>query len=277
MNEHDLREALDACRPDGDELRQPDMAPLAEILATDPHWQAVQQRSQRWDTALGRAFRDVPVPSDLAARLQAATAAAEPALSTPAAGEISPAASRAESATAPAGWLRQRRIWAGAAVALAAAAAWLVWLGTQPAPLPQLTDDFAREVIGWTDQVPGSTWNQDLAAAAYPLDRAILAATGGWTSLATPYHRQTLVYDLTPPGRGFAYAFCIPKRGRASDLPSVPTPFSDTGGIAIGAWQSQDVVYVLAVRGSRSRYQSFINSRLLIGFDLRTLRPATAG
>ena len=152
------------------------------------------------------------------------------------------------------------RSWRMRATALATVAAaltlFLVFRGT-PGRLPELNDDFSREVIGWTEQVQQRDWSEELAAA-HPLDYAIRAVPRRWTQLTTGYDRRTLVYDLTPPGRDFAFAFCIPVRGRPCVLPSLPPamPFSTTGGIAMGAWQTQDMVVVLAVQGGPNRYQT---------------------
>jgi len=150
----------------------------------------------------------------------------------------------------------------------------LVVRGT-PGRLPELNDDFSRDVIGWTQQVQQGDWYEGQAPVAYPLDRAIRAVPRRWTQLATGYDRRTLVYDLTPPGRDFAFAFCIPIRGRPCGLPLLPpaTPFSTTGGIAMGAWQTQDMVYVLAVQGGQNRYQTFMNSGILIGLGHGHLSP----
>jgi hypothetical protein len=275
MQDSEIREAIDACQSGGDDLRSPALSPLAEVLACDPRWQTVYQRSQRCDAAIRRAVQDVPVPAGLCERLL--TVAAE---STPAAVASAPLvseqavsepldaddASLAASPTRPpVAW---RRYWKSAVVATAAAAALaLMLLHRAPGPLPELNDDFSGEVIGWTEQASEYTWNDDLQAATLPLDSGVRAVPRRWSILATSYDRRTLIYDLTPAGREFVYAFCIPLRGRSSELPSLPpaTPFSTTGGVAIGVWQNQDIVYVLAVRGGRSRYQTMIDSRILIG------------
>jgi hypothetical protein len=279
MNEQELREAIEACRPNGDDLRLPEMSALAEALAHDPRWQAVFARTQRCDAAIGQAFGDVPIPAGLCERLLASVAQPVPAEPTEVAAVSKVPTVVLTDRPGPASARRSLfRSWRIRAIALATVAAaltlFLVFRGT-PGRLPELNDDFSREVIGWTEQVQQGDWSEKLAAA-HPLDPAIRAVPRRWTQLATGYDRRTLVYDLTPPGRDFAFAFCIPVRGRPCVLPSLPPamPFSTTGGVAMGAWQAQDMVYVLAVQGGQNRYQTFMNSGILIGLGRGPVPPA---
>lgn len=280
MNEQELREAIDACRPNGEDLRLPEMSALAEVLAHDPRWQAVFARTQRCDAAIGQAFEDVPIPAGLCERLLAAVAPPVPAAPLPMAAVAQTPTSVRAKRSGPASVQRSRsRTWrmrvAVLATVAAALALFLVLRGA-PGRLPELNDDFSREVIGWTQQVQQGAWNEDLAVAKnFPLDQAIRAVPRRWQLLATGYDDRTLVYDLTPPGRDFAFAFCLPVRGRTCTLPSLPPamPFSTTGGIAIGAWQTQDMVYVLAVQGGQNRYQTFMNSGILIGLGRVPVAP----
>lgn len=273
MNEQEIREAVDACRPNGDDLHQPELSAVAELVARDPHWQEILRRTQQWDAVVGRAFQDVSVPEGLCERLLAAVTssgsptaiALEDGLTPEPAGKVEVAAP-----AIPAGRTAHRR-WRTVAAALTVIAAGLggaLLLRGLHGRLPEPNDDFSREVLGWTELVQGAEWRQDLASAGCELDSAIRATPHRWFQLNTRYDAATVVYDLTPPGRELAFAFCIPARGRHSRvLPIAPpaVPFSTTGGVAIGVWQNADVVYVLAVQGSQNRYQGFINSQMLIG------------
>lgn len=290
MHERDLSAALDACQPDGDELRWPEMAEVADVVAHDPHWQQVRERVRRCDRLIGTAFRAVPVPDGLDARLLAAlapagmvaTAAREP--DTAAAGEGSPqVASDPEAAVKPVALpaspgpraaRRRIRLWGGVSGLATAAAVLLVaaLLRWSQAPLPELGEEFAKEVIAWSETVREGPWSEDMAApqlAGYPLDPAIRAAARRWACLATRYDAQTVVYDLAPSSRSFALMFCLRTGNRVSSLPGLPppTPCSTTGGVAIGAWESHGLVYVLTVQGGPQRYQSFLNARWLIGLN----------
>jgi hypothetical protein len=269
MNEQELREALDACRPGSDDLRQPEMASLAAAVDSDPRWQAAWARAQRCDAAIQQAFAEVSVPAGLCERLLATVAEPVSAAAT-SASAVAPAPTMTRVGRAAKAWPAWSRRWRFQALALASIAAavtlLLVFRGT-PGRLPELSDEFSQEVITWTEQVQQEAWREDLETAVYPLDQAIRATPRRWAQLATTYDRQTLVYDLTPPGRDFAFAFCIPVRGRPCTLPALPPafPFSTTGGVAMGAWQTQDLVYVLVVQGGQNRYQAFMKSGLLIG------------
>lgn len=93
---------LDFARPGATELDEGDGEALATHLAECSTCAIVQQHERRWDEPLGRAMRDVPVPPELRGRLLQCLAARRDA------------------------WYR-RRVWP--ALAAAAAAALLIWLG----------------------------------------------------------------------------------------------------------------------------------------------------
>lgn len=64
-----LREQMDACRPQGDDLRAPEMADLADQIARDAGVAEIYHRSRRWDAQVASAMSDVAVPAGLADRL----------------------------------------------------------------------------------------------------------------------------------------------------------------------------------------------------------------
>lgn len=72
MTDQSIQQAIDACRPGGDDLLLPEVDFLAEAVRTDPEVRRTYERSQQFDAAVGLAFRDVPVPSGLAERLLSA-------------------------------------------------------------------------------------------------------------------------------------------------------------------------------------------------------------
>jgi hypothetical protein len=279
MNEPNLREAIDACRPNHDDLRLSELGGLAETLQRDPQWREVFDRSRRFDALLGEAFQDVPVPEGLEARLLA-TAAGVPgsdlqrAIESPALSAVVP--ERSPATRVPRGrW----KLAVAVLVTVAAGLACAVFFSGPRHRLPQPDNHFAEEVLLWTDEIQEAEWNGDVSAdalRAYPLDRAIRALPRRWCWLTTRYDARTLAYDVAPPGREFAYVFCMRARRPSAELPTAPpaTPFSTTGGVAIGAWQSPELVYVLAVQGGQRRYQSFLNTGLLIGLGGG---PATGG
>jgi hypothetical protein len=72
MTEREIQQAMDVCRPDSEDLQQPEMAALAEAIRSDPEVRRRYERSQRFDVAVTGMFRDVPVPEGLENRLLAA-------------------------------------------------------------------------------------------------------------------------------------------------------------------------------------------------------------
>ncbi len=49
------------------------------------------------------------------------------------------------------------------------------------------------------------------------------------------------------------------RRGRRRDFKPLTPPQSSTGGVMIGCWQSQGMVYVLVVEGDERSYQSLLD------------------
>ncbi len=71
MERSDFLESMDACRETSDDLRSPELAPLADRLASDPAAKRLFDRVQRLDRRLSAATSDVPVPVGLAERIMA--------------------------------------------------------------------------------------------------------------------------------------------------------------------------------------------------------------
>jgi hypothetical protein len=66
-----IREAIEACRPESDDLNDPDLEFLAQHLADDPESAALYHRTQDLDARIASAFHQVDVPSGLEQRLLA--------------------------------------------------------------------------------------------------------------------------------------------------------------------------------------------------------------
>ena len=82
MNQEELRKLMDCCQPVGqdkgpDEAAEPEMAALYQTLAENPQARDQFQAIQAWDSAIGRAMRNVPVPEGLVDRLMAALGQSE--------------------------------------------------------------------------------------------------------------------------------------------------------------------------------------------------------
>ncbi len=280
MNQREIIEAMEAVRTDSDDPRNADVPDLVDALQRDAMLRKRCDRIRQWDRVVGDALRSGPVPEGLCDRLcdalsldSPSNAVAEEPLSAlpidpiPASGEV--LSRPPASATAS----RRRRMFSRgwlvtASVAAAALILAVVFMDPFGSRAPQLTADFADEVIGWTQSVSQISWQTDFAAPELrqaPFDASVQAMPRRWASFPTSYAPRTYVYDLASSRNTPAFLFCFPA-GRSS-LPASPpnTPFSTTGGFSIGAWQRGDMVYVLAVRGSERRYRVLIQSSIILG------------
>src|SRR5688500_322319 len=77
MDDRELLQRLDACRPGSDDFRDAGLAPLADELAAQPASRALRARVEHLDRAIGVALDDVPLPAGLQERLLARLAAAQ--------------------------------------------------------------------------------------------------------------------------------------------------------------------------------------------------------
>ena len=277
MNDREITEAIDACRPGADDASLPEVSGLADILRDNERVRQLYERTQRSDAAIGHAFRSPPVPEGISVRLleavrkQAAELPQDPSSFIDEAihEKTSPNEGGAVS-IAPKRSVRWRYV-VGGGVSLVAAIALVCFLfGGLGNGDVLLVEELPGEVEQWVNEAAPSTgWSEDLAEAAHPYPRhaAINAFPHRWRVARTRYDSQASLYDVTPgrPKR-FAYVFCIRTR-TTSALPSSPprVPDSETGGVAIGAWQRDGMVYVLVVKGGRKRYQDFIDSGYGIG------------
>jgi hypothetical protein len=294
MTDREIQQAMDVCRPGGEDLRQPEMAALAEAIRSDPEVRRRFERSQRFDAVVTGMFRDVPVPDGLENRLLAAiesvdirpptnmrSAASEllspdstsPEPDTPAQTRSSgPDIHRLETYRNEPLRRKRRRVWtivAGSLTAVAALVGFLLipYFG---AGEPRPDDRLPGEVLAWTDAVVRQGWKTDLQAEQLrdrPLDRVVRASPQRWCSITTPYDSQTVVYDLASRGGDLALVFCMRSRVRGSTLPEIPpwNAYSATGGLTLGVWRRGDMVYVLVVRGGTRRYRELIEAPPLIG------------
>jgi len=303
MTEREIQQAMDVCRPDSEDLQQPEMAALAEAIRSDPEVRRRYERSQRFDVAVTGMFRDVPVPEGLENRLLAAIESAGTVpletgpLETATASDdcLDTASSLDRTSVEPqeravlrdaspdiqnngghrGHWLRRKRsrVWAIMAGTLTAVAALVGFLLIAPysgVVEPRADDRLPGEVLAWTDAVVRQGWNTDLQADSLrdrPLDSAVRAFPQRWCAIATAYDSQTVVYDLALREGDLALVFCMRSRVRASALPEIPpwNAFSATGGLTLAVWRRGDMVYVLLVRGGPRQYRELIEAPPLIG------------
>jgi hypothetical protein len=267
MNDPDtkeaIKEAIDACRPGTDDASLPEMSVLADSLRKDEQVRGWYDRTQRSDVAIGSAFRDILVPEGLADRLVAGVKREGGDLAQESSSFIDEAVREQSELNAAAGVAvpdKRRRPWKGMGICVAAVVAVvLVVFLLVPSGRRDITEGLPGEVNAWIDEVAQSNdWNSDFEEAPVQLYPAIRAAPHRWRVAATRYDSQATVYDVSRPGGASAYLFCL--RTKGGGLPNVPpwNPQWTTGGVAIGAWQGTGIVYVLAVKGGKEQYQSYI-------------------
>jgi hypothetical protein len=280
MDQSEMREAMDAYRAGSDDLDLPELIQVSEALAADPVARRVFDRIQRFDKRIAAAAHDVPVPSGLAERILArlpsssepvtngfrvaesaaatATQSAAPPTS-PAA--VSPAA--VSVAAAPSRRRFSKRAWslAGLAASLFIAVG-LVAFWPPHKPLS------ASTLIGssgdWYAQLANGTSWQKVAGhggdlAMYPPANAVRVRPQRWSNVSSLVGEDAVVYDLTMAGHR-AMLFVIPNDDPVAGPTPPLTPPSSTGGLMIGCWQSQGMVYVLVVEGDERVYQNLIDS-----------------
>jgi hypothetical protein len=252
-----LRQLMDACRANSDDLSLPGMADLAVALREHSALRCEWESRQRSDRVIAGAMHDVSAPAGLAERILAAAAtrdgerlaqAARAAMTTeaePNANTIPPPA------TEPARWSRRRWLrYAGstAALLLVAIAAWQFW-PRQPQVVS--TAQLAGEAQEWFNVAAAVKAGWQPPSTTPPLGfpaGSITQKFHNWQSLQDPREPTLVVFDLAGPGRpGRAYLF-VAKTQRDYQVSTFPfTRLPATGGLTMGAWEQGGMIYVLVV------------------------------
>jgi hypothetical protein len=274
MTDRRIAEAIDACRPDSDDVHEPDLAFLAQELARDPAARELYRRSQEIDAAIAAALADVPVPEGLAGRILTGLSAVD---THPARTEDSHSGVDSMPVAAPAGELsapgsrRFSRRWVAAAIGTAIAAAIAVVVVNLPSG-PEVNKDsvadLAREFFeaDEAERPPGQLLEIEPAPARYPLSPSILLTNDvRWRRISGLLGTSGVAYDITAlaaGGQARATLYVVPIPSSLTGLGATPprSPLSTTAGVAIGAWQSQGLLYILAVRGDAKHYRLFIRA-----------------
>lgn len=276
MNSHptvnELREAIDACRPDSADLALPEFARLAEAAERDPEVAAELARGQRFDGRLAEALDDVPVPEGLAERLlarmapeylkasvQSAVDSSQPAASA-AAVSLPPTTEAPPSTEATPKDRSTRRgvLWrlaaAGSAalavVAITLVAGPLAWGPTAPRVVSQ--QDLLVEVDGWMDPSANDNlaWRQMTAKvpAGFSRPTSVVVPPRQWRSFKTRAGDAAVAYDLSSVSGSPATLFVVATEAR---YPVGPLPYTTvpgaTGGRQIAGWQTSTHLYLLVI------------------------------
>ena len=280
MDQSEMREAMDACRAGSDDLDLPELIQVSEALTADPVARRVFDRIQRFDKRIAAAAHDVPVPSGLAERILARLPGSSEAVTNEAVANGLPAAESAAAITtqtvvqpvspaavsvaaAPSRRRFSKRAWSLASLAASlfiAVGLIAFWPPHKPLSVSALIgssgDWYAQLVVGTSWQkVAGH--ERDLVKN-YPLTNAVRAKPLRWSNVSSLVGEDAVVYDLSTAGHR-AMLFVIPSDDPVAGPTPPFTPPSSTGGLMIGCWQSQGMVYVLVVEGDERVYQNLID------------------
>lgn len=244
MSNQNLREQIDACRADSDDLRAPEMGELAAAVQHDPQIARELEKAQQMDRSLRAAIHDVAVPAGMLERLLAATASDMPPQPVDAPVELA----------APRRPVLGRRIMATVA-AVAAVALVAVSINAFLAPLPRVisaTELAERAERWWVQSFPASGWTTALATAPFkthPVDSLVRGKPNAWRAVSTADDSQVIAYRLSPPGQPQAMLFVVRSSAQYSvAAPPGHTALSASRGMKIVAWQNAGCLYVLAVQ-----------------------------
>ena len=274
MNDKQLHEMIDACRPGDDDLNQPEMAVLASHLAQNAQASELRQRIEQTDCRIIEAFQEVSVPSGLAERLLAGcdlAASCDLATSQGANGGLEASAVDAVKSVGNIEIVRRsgrRRFFAlsmilstAAAIALVAVSFW------GPDEKSLAADEVLRLAMHFfieQDSQPGVGQPLETAPAEFPAaeQEIYLPEATKWRQLKSLAGEGSMIaYDLTAPRarvRATLYVLRTSVTGLPNAVPNVP--LKATRGCCLSAWKVGDLVYVLAVHGQESDYQAFLKS-----------------
>jgi len=258
-----LREQIDACRLDTDDLSLPELVELAVAVRQDREVADELSRSHAFDRKICEALHDAPVPLGLADRLTAALQA-----------EAAPAVALAErSATNECDVAGRRRFgrrnwWVvGGAVALAV----LVVAFAAPFVVRSVRDvaqnELSGDVAGWISSVTANKWRPiTTMPKEIELDSAVIGKALQWQSIQARDHSgwtgEVTAIDLRPAGQPRAMLFVVRSSARFN-VPPTPTAqrrLALSHGFAATAWQrSGGALLVLVVEEDRGqRLEDFL-------------------
>jgi hypothetical protein len=267
MSTNRYREQIDACRPGTGDLSLPALADLACDAETDKVVADEIARSERFDRAVSTAMHDVPLPAGLLERLESRLATED--VTDILTGEVAllpPAATN----------LSRRRI---LAAALSLAALVLIAVGAMfwPRLGREISNEQLVEMVGrWQQGVATDKWKSVTAdtapPAGFPVPIEVRRQPTAWQSFVTPDGQRGVVFNLTTDLRP-ARLYVIASRDKYS-LPTIPYGrlSGASGGLAVGAWYSGGLLYVVVVDEAGQSLSDYIREKKTAGI----LRPHTA-
>lgn len=272
MVDERVSQFFDACRAGSDDLRQPEMAPLAEHLVVHPEDARRLARVQQFDAAVRRSLNEVAVPTGLADRVSASLAAARSidlAVENPHRPTASADGVRPLSQVEPASSAVRRasRLWLAVGAVAAAGLGLLLWYGQ--------SESYTREdvLLAAAEFLPDDGQGillSEQAPQGYPLGNVVTPGPHiRWQAVKDFLGHKAVVYRLANPQAGQKPASLIvvrlnmPPRPLKIDaqLGSAPRhkAFS-TGGATSDCWQAGGYLYVLVVEGDQNRFRHFLRT-----------------
>jgi hypothetical protein len=267
MKYRKLHEMIDACRPGSEDIRLPEMSPLADRIAGDPELRHRYQQTQRLDARLGQAVGEIEIPIGLRERILARLEGAGNGGQGPGARGQGPGeAAQGAGAMGDGGVALApvRRWWVFTLAAIAAGLLLLVAGYSVWPRRPAFTyDKLLNSSSQWFEQLRANSAWQPLAARQvirdFPVAEAIRPRPRFWADVSSLVGQSACAYDLSTADGRRATLFVIPDDSQVADSSPPLKPGSSTGGLMIGCWQSGDFVYVLVVEGNERTYRSLLD------------------
>lgn len=245
-----IREQIDACRPDGDDLHLPEhAADLAELQASLREGGDIRnqwEQSQAEGRVIRAAMHDVSLPAGLEARLLAAVQAAVPTLSgiEQAAKENVPSdETTVTPATVSPAKMSRRWLLISGPIAVAALVLGGVFAiqNLRKTDQPISRDELASQVESWLLKLDLRTMTKLATPPALPTG---VVGTASHTSVIASRQGNITAYSL----KGGAFLLVVPT---TSNYPVPGLPYMKLSGISggwqVGVWQSAGVLYVIAI------------------------------
>ena len=250
-DEQKLREQIDACRADSEDLHLPELGDLAAAVGSDAQVARRLARSQQFDRAVRAAVHDVPVPSDLLQKLLAEHDAAG-------------TKQEIEGPMPVRRSLVSRRL---IGVLSTIAALFLLALGInafrQRPPEVVTAGELADRADAWMGEVlQAKDWQKDLNLApqrTHPIPATVFGKAVAWRPVDTNDRSQGVAYDVSRQIGSRAFLFVI--RSTAKYPVAAPPAFTRitaSRGMTLVAWQQGDRLYVLAVQEDGQRIEDFL-------------------
>jgi hypothetical protein len=281
MDAEKLYDALEGYRPGQLDDPGTEDQVLCDHLLEDDILQTQFEKSQSLDQQLTEVFADVAVPAGLRERLQEAiveavateTMSIDSCIETTGAADGMPSASKVIEVTEERRFSQALRWLALAGSLLIATALWRQFQSTDPIS----PDLLASQATAWTEQVMSAdhSWNRDLEQkpSTHPIDSYVLPKAQQWSRLKTDIDPRAVVYDLSSLKTGRLLLFVFRSRQEYQLPPIALQELMGTGALTVGAWQQDDLLYVMVGRRNGPALRQFIKQRLL-GYLWRAASPA---